>query len=76
MRDCRLGAVLPLRICLRMLLHHLAFFGLSVRWIPISAHSIIEFTAPTSLSPFSSRFTYLNIEEQQVTCQSNPCLKP
>ena len=52
MRDCSLGAVPPLRTCLRILLHLLAFFGLCVCWIPISAHSITELPAPTSLSPF------------------------
>ena len=52
MRDCSLGAVPPLRACLRILLHLLAFFGLCVCWIPISAHSITELPAPTSLSPF------------------------
>ncbi len=75
MRDCSLGAVPPLRACLRILLHLLAFFGLCVCWIPISAHSITELPAPTSLSPFSSRFTYLDIEEQQMDCQSGCPLK-
>src|SRR5271167_4438995 len=52
MRDCSLGAVSPLRACLRILLHLLAFFGLCVCWISISAHSITELPAPMSLSPF------------------------
>src|SRR5579864_6879389 len=63
MRDCCLGAVPPLRASLRILLHLMAFFGLCVCWIPISAHSITGLPAPTSLSPFSSRFTHLDIQE-------------
>src|SRR5208282_4861609 len=75
MRDRSLGAVSPLRACLRILLHLLAFFGLCVCWIPISAHSTTELPAPTSLSPFSSKFTYLDIEELQMDCQSGCPLK-
>jgi len=71
MRDCGLGAVPPLRACLRILSHLLAFFGLCVSWIPISAHSIVELPAPTSLSPFANRSTYLDIDEQQMDCQSD-----
>src|SRR5271167_670525 len=52
MRDFSLGAVLPLRALLRILLHLPAFFGLRVCWIPISAHSITELPDPMSLSPF------------------------
>ena len=52
MRGCSLGAVPPLRASSKILLHLLAFFGLCVGWIPISAHSITELPAPMSLSPF------------------------
>ena len=52
MRGCSLGAVPPLRASSKILLHLLAFFGLCVCWTPISAHSITELPAPTSLSPY------------------------
>jgi len=52
MRGCSLGAVPPSRACLRILLNPIAFFGLCVCSIPVSAHSITELPAPMSLSPF------------------------
>ena len=76
MRDFGLGAVLRLRACLRILLHLLAFFGLCVRWIPISAHSIVELPAPTSLSPFAVDLRTWTLREQQMHCQSDSHLNP
>jgi len=52
MRDFSLGVVRPLLASLRILLHVLALSGVCVCWVPISAHSITELQAPTSLSLF------------------------
>src|SRR5208282_1367975 len=75
MRDRSLGAVPPLRACEKILLHFLAFFGSCVCWITISAHSITELPAPMSLSPFPVDLRTLDIEEQQMDCQSGCPLK-